>query len=277
MAYEELIRKIDSRLNEILPSEGVLSEEMRYAVFPGGKRIRPILTLLAAGVYSDDMNKAIDLAAAIEMIHSFSIIHDDLPSMDNETLRRGKPPLYMKYGEGLAVITGDALFNEAFGLLARSGNLPAPTSIRIIRELTDCLGVSGVAGGQMTELSLSEENPTIEELKEIYRGKTGGLISASVKTGAIAGGCPDSEINIFESYGENLGIAFQILDDLDEFIKGEVRSGEPNIAEIFSPELARDLFREKIALSVTCLEPLGNRAQALKEFSAFIENSLPDI
>jgi geranylgeranyl pyrophosphate synthase len=221
--------QVDEALDRYLPRPpicpAIVSEAMRYSVFAGGKRLRPILALAAAAAVDRGAAPlALPAACAIEMIHTYSLIHDDLPAMDNDTLRRGRPTLHVVYGDGIAILAGDGLHAEAFTLLARE---PATTDdeillrkLRVLRVIGDAAGPAGMVGGQAIDLQAAGQAPghaitlTASGLQEMHARKTGALIRASAVSGAIMGGATTDVINAIDRYATDVGLAFQIVDDI---------------------------------------------------------------
>ena len=195
-----------------------LSESMRYSLLAGGKRIRPALCLAACELVGGDMETAMPTACALEMIHTMSLIHDDLPSMDNDDFRRGKPTNHKVYGEEMAILAGDALLSHAFEYIGReTKGVDADKVLRVIVDVGECVGSEGLVGGQVVDI-LSEgagpENVTIETLQYIHAHKTGALLEVSVTAGAILGGASEEQIGKLERYAQNIGLAFQVVDDI---------------------------------------------------------------
>jgi len=221
--------RVDDALDRYLPRPPacpvIVSEAMRYSVFAGGKRLRPVLTLAAAdAVERDAYALALPAACAIEMIHTYSLIHDDLPAMDNDTLRRGRPTSHVIYGDGIAILAGDGLHAEAFTLLARE---PADASLaiaerklRVLRAIGDAAGAAGMVGGQAIDLQVAGQAPgraialDADGLREMHARKTGALIRASAVSGAIMAGASDDTIAAVDRYATDVGLAFQIVDDI---------------------------------------------------------------
>ncbi|WP_422486728.1 polyprenyl synthetase family protein [Gudongella sp. DL1XJH-153] len=217
--YHDLI---DHYLEETIKSgnkyENQLHEAMEYCLFTGGKRLRPLLTLKTYEMYDSYIHDAMPFAMAIEMIHTYSLIHDDLPSMDNDDYRRGKPTCHKKFGEALAILTGDALLNLAFQTIFKTA--VASNNKRAARagyEIAKASGHSGMIGGQVLDVRGEEVEMSEDELFHMYKGKTAALIQASILAGAIAGGAPDDDVAALRLYGEKLGIAYQLQDDLLDY------------------------------------------------------------
>ena len=229
-AYLKLRRQmVDGALQRWLPAENEFPPEihraMRYSLFAGGKRLRPILALAGAETVGGKAVDALPLACSLEMIHTYSLIHDDLPAMDDDDLRRGQPTSHKVFGEGLAVLAGDALLTEAFHLLTRP-DLMAGVSprrrLRVIRLVARAAGSLGMIGGQAMDILAEGQKIEGHLLEYIHSHKTGALIAASVGAGAIIGGASEREFKALSSYGEKLGLAFQVIDDLLD-IRGEPR------------------------------------------------------
>ena len=188
---------------------------MRYSLLAGGKRLRPILVLAAAEAVGGRSEQALPAAAAVEMIHTYSLVHDDLPSMDDDSLRRGVPTSHVVFGEAIAVLAGDALQAHAFRLLSEPAEgLPPERALRALHVLATAAGTAGMVGGQVADLEAEGKAVTAENLEFIHRSKTGALLRASVEIGAIVGGADDANIAALSRYGEHIGLAFQIVDDV---------------------------------------------------------------
>ncbi len=233
-AYAESARTaIDAALDRLLPAPpacpALIAEAVRYSIFPGGKRLRPLLALAAADSVRpegapQDHAVVLPAACAVEMIHTYSLIHDDLPSMDNDTLRRGRATAHVVYGEGIAVLAGDALLTEAFGVLARCPPDAVPGSgdlrdrkLRTLRRIAQAVGAEGMVGGQVIDLQAAGKGGAsldADALGAMHARKTGALIRASAAAGAIMGGGDDSAVAAVDGYAGHVGLAFQIIDDI---------------------------------------------------------------
>ncbi len=214
----ETAEKVEARLNDLLPAEDIppttIHKAMRYSVFAGGKRIRPLLCLEAARACGADPQVALNAACALETLHTYTLIHDDLPCMDNDDLRRGRPTSHKVFGEGIAVLAGDALLTEAFAMLAK-----VPVNARYdvkdyVAELAYRSGSINLVGGQVLDLEGEGRELTLDELRAIHLGKTSALITAAVRLGGMAAGCTQEQLDALTSYGGDLGLAFQIIDDI---------------------------------------------------------------
>src|SRR5579871_2500160 len=209
---------VDAVLETLLPPESAIPTSihraMRYSVFAGGKRVRPILCIETARIFHPEPQAAVTVGCALEFIHTYSLIHDDLPALDNDDLRRGKPTSHKVFSEAIAILAGDALLTLAFQTLA-SAAIEKSRAVRVIAEVSSAAGtVNGMVGGQVADLEGEKKQITRAELEYIHRSKTAALIRASIVSGAIAGGANDGEIEHLRQFGENIGWAFQVVDDI---------------------------------------------------------------
>ena len=205
--------QVNKSLQEVLPSEGsLITEAMRYSVLNGGKRLRPILVYLSSDLSPCDQKSRDLLACAVELIHCYSLIHDDLPSMDNDDLRRGKPTCHIKFDEATAILAGDALQPLAFELICRI-NIKEETKTVILSKLASASGFSGMVGGQVKDIQMNYE-ATVEELDVMHFQKTGRLIQTSLEIGGLLSNLEEENIKLLNLYGEKIGLAFQIQDDI---------------------------------------------------------------
>lgn len=214
---QEYAAKIDARLDIILSESGQHYDEVvragRYSLLCGGKRIRPILLLEFYKLCGGDDDCAYNFACALEMIHTYSLIHDDLPCMDDDDMRRGKPSCHKQYGEAMALLAGDALLTEAFGAAAKTMGIHADAVIKAIGQLSYLAGIGGMIGGQVMDIEGTAQNDD-DFLFDMYRLKTGALIRAAAVCGCILAGADDDKLSYAMEYGEKLGLAFQIIDDI---------------------------------------------------------------
>jgi geranylgeranyl diphosphate synthase type II len=274
-------RALDGYLKRYDERFGTIGKAMRYGVFPGGKRIRPIL-LLAAGELLGARRKALlPFACAVEMIHCYSLIHDDLPALDNDDLRRGAPTNHKIFGDGMALLAGDGLLTEAFYLLSAPevvSEVPAELVVKMIRELSQAVGVAGLVGGQAFDLESERREVDIGVVEYIHVRKTGALIRASIRIGAAVAGAEPTELKRLTRFGEALGLAFQIADDILDIL-GETAPGElaesghsewnkatyPSVVGIAR---ARERLRELHQRCVNELAPFGKAAEPLRAIAA---------
>ncbi len=204
---------LDSSLGPERPEE--LREAMRYSLLAGGKRLRPILCLASCELTGGDSDKALPTAVAIEMIHTMSLIHDDLPSMDNDDLRRGRPTNHKVYGDALAILSGDALLTRAFEMVSlRTSGVSSERLLKVVGELSMVAGAPGLVGGQVVDLQCEGKNVDLETLEYIHLHKTGALLKASVVCGALIGGANEDLLDALSRYAKSIGLAFQIVDDI---------------------------------------------------------------
>ena len=221
--------RLDELKNESLSgidNQSDIVEAMWYSLMAGGKRIRPVLTLEFSHVCGGDINNALSAACALEMIHTFSLIHDDLPCMDNDDMRRGKPSCHKAYGEAQALLAGDALLNLAYEVISCDKNISAEVKIALISELSQAVGIKGMIGGQVIDTTYKGEI-TSGLLLDMYSMKTGALLKTACKMGCIAGGNDVHKIKSAELYAEKLGLAFQIIDDILDITGDEALLGKP--------------------------------------------------
>lgn len=223
---------IEDRLNELLTRKNCLQQvvfdAMKYSASAGGKRIRPVLLLEFCRISGGNINDAIDFACALEMIHTYSLIHDDLPCMDNDDTRRGKPSCHIAFGEANALLAGDALLNYAFEtMLSSKANITDQKKLNAIKNIAECSGVDGMIGGQVIDLSNEGNDISKEILLRLYKDKTAMLLKAATVSGAILGGADDEKIGAAEEFAINLGVAFQIVDDILDCIGDSAVLGKP--------------------------------------------------
>ena len=222
---------IDLVLDRLLPGPNQapvsIHRAMRHSVFAGGKRLRPVLCLEAARMIAGSFPAGVEeLGAAIEMLHTYSLIHDDLPALDNDDLRRGKPTCHVVYGEAMAILAGDALQTQAYEVLARM-QCPAPQTVEIVRLIAQATGtVDGMIGGQVMDLEAEEHKPTAELVEAIHRAKTGALIRVSLMTGGVYAGGAEGDIGRLREFGRKAGLAFQIMDDVLDVTQNSSQLGK---------------------------------------------------
>ncbi len=246
---KEVNKSLGYYVKKYKESPDILKEAIKYSVENSGKRFRPILCLLTAKSLGKDYRVVLPTACAIEFIHTYSLIHDDLPSIDNDDLRRGKPTCHKKFGEDIAVLTGDALFAEAFNIIIKYQIADDRTKIKILEEIADASGASGMVAGQIVDVYFTGKKISKKKLEYMHRNKTGKIITASVRCAAILCGVIDDYLKKFTEYSENLGLAFQITDDILDVTSDKRVNTFPNIWGISkSKEIARDKIDEAIAI-----------------------------
>jgi geranylgeranyl diphosphate synthase, type II len=276
---------IDQALDRLTPPESALPQTihraMRYSLFAGGKRIRPVLCLQGAAAVADRAPGAIEAGCALEMIHTYSLIHDDLPALDNDDFRRGKPTCHKVFGEAMAILAGDALFTLAMQTLARIEGLPAEAKVVLIEELSFASGtVDGMIGGQVTDIEGERQTPTAALLDSIHRAKTGALLRATVRMGGICAGADASESDALSRYGEHVGLAFQIVDDILDVEESsealgktagkDAAQGKITFPAVYGLDASRRMAAEQCGQAHAALEPFGGRAQRLHEIADLI-------
>lgn len=212
--YEPLIQQELADQIQRLAIPASLKDSMHYSLQAGGKRIRPILLLAVLHELGEEHPDALKVAAAIEMIHTYSLIHDDLPSMDNDDLRRGMPTNHKVFGEAIAILAGDALLTYSFGVIARLNHVSSDDKVRLIDLLSVASGAEGMVGGQVLDIEGEEKTLTLAELEQVHRLKTGALLTYSILAGAILGKAQPEEMVALGKFGEHIGLAFQIQDDI---------------------------------------------------------------
>jgi geranylgeranyl diphosphate synthase type II len=260
-------------------------EAMRYSLFAGGKRIRPVLCLAGAeAVDSDEQTRqrALPVACALEYIHTYSLIHDDLPAMDDDDLRRGKPTNHTVFGEAAAILAGDGLLTLAFDLLSgpASGAIADATRIRIIQTIARAAGPLGMVGGQSLDMLYEGQPIGYEELRRIHRSKTGALITASVACGALVAGASEEQEEALKTYGKHIGLAFQIVDDLLDVEATTAELGKPAGSDIksdkvtypslFGKEISRTMAREAVQEAISALAVFDHQADPLRALALYI-------
>jgi len=286
-AYLQDRRKIvEEALHWYLPAENSTPPEIykavHYSVFAGGKRIRPILCLAAVEATGGDMSSATPVACALELIHTYSLIHDDLPAMDNDDFRRGKPTNHKIFGENIAILAGDALLTEAFVLLSRTEKVKfsAEKRLAVIQEIAQAAGIAGMIGGQTMDVLAEKSKPDADVLYEIHRRKTGALITAAVKSGAIISGARENKLQALTTYGLNVGLAFQIADDIlnvegDRELMGKGTGSDAALGKVTYPSLmgmdqAKEKLRQHIDTAINSLSIFDKRALPLRLIAGYV-------
>lgn len=260
-------------------------EAMRYSLFSGGKRLRPVLCLAAADAVSgseDARRNALAVACAVECIHTYSLIHDDLPAMDDDDLRRGKPTNHTVYGEAAAILAGDGLLTYAFDLLssASTSALSDQVRIRIIQVIARAAGSQGMVGGQALDMIYEGKNAGYEVLHTIHQSKTGALITAAIEAGALAAAADDAQVSALRSYGEQVGLAFQIIDDLldlessiEELGKAvgkDVEAHKLTFPALFGVETSRIMAQDAVEAAQKALQDFDTKAEPLRLLARYI-------
>ncbi|HLW46186.1 MAG TPA: farnesyl diphosphate synthase [bacterium] len=278
---------VERALDAFLPPAGApprpLHDAMRHSVFGGGKRLRPILVLAAAEVAGAPPEAVLPAACAVELIHTYSLIHDDLPAMDNSPTRRGRPACHVLYGDAVAVLAGDALHAYAFELLARNAEAPGIPAARVlgaIGELSASIGGGGMVGGQVLDLLAAGTQVAAADVRNIHRLKTGALLRACLRIGGILGGAPQDTLDALSRYGDEVGLAFQIVDDILDVVgeQGKLGKGTGSDAAqakitfplVFGLGDSRRLAREATGRALLAIEPLEARGPWLRDLAIFL-------
>ena len=270
-------RRIESTLERIVPHGGeAVQRAMAYTLHAPSKRVRPVLTLLAAEIVEGDASRAIPAAAAVELVHTASLILDDLPAMDDAPLRRGRPANHKEFGEAIAILAAFSLLNVAFGTLA--AEYQPPLTSRLTKLLSDAVGIDGLIGGQALDLLATEQEIGFEMLERIHRGKTGTLFSAAAVSGALVADGSAEDVARLDAFARNLGLAFQIVDDLLDVEGDPVETGKEirkdakktTFVSFSGVAGARQLAIELCGTADATLAAFGRRAEPLRELSSFV-------
>lgn len=274
---DEVRSAIEATLTELLPPQNERPERihdaMRYSTMDGGKRIRPALCVAAFTAYKQDWKPVLRVAAAVEMIHCYSLIHDDLPAMDDDDFRRGRPSCHKKFDEAIAILAGDALLTLAFEVLARSRQFPPERMVRVISALASASGSSGgMIAGQVFDLESEGVPVTREQLEAIHRSKTAALISVAVWIGSYLGEAPESDLASIKTYCDRIGLAFQVIDDILDATDGQNRDeGKATYPGLYGLEESRAIAHRLMKEARHALEPLGSRNKLLLAFCDYLE------
>ncbi|NLB18684.1 MAG: polyprenyl synthetase family protein [Syntrophomonadaceae bacterium] len=283
------IRKkiIEEALDKLMPTEDcrphVIHQAMRYAVFNGGKRLRPILVLEGARLMGGDYASVLPIACAVELIHSYSLVHDDLPAMDDDDLRRGKPTCHLVYGDAIAILAGDGLLTLAFELMSTAvGNEPTnhKKALEAWGELAQAAGSRGMIAGQVVDLISEGQEIDEDTLLYTHYNKTGALFKASLKTGAIMSGANDSQLKALEDYAQQFGLAFQITDDIldvegDELLTGkacgsDARSEKSTFVSVYGLDQSRKMAEQCVKKAIHSLGKFEESGEFLRELALSI-------
>jgi geranylgeranyl diphosphate synthase type II len=280
---EEVDRFLDSTVPDIRTPPSKLHEAMRYSLFAGGKRIRPILAIAAAEAVGPPSKAILPVASSLELIHTYSLIHDDLPAMDDDDFRRGKPTNHKVFGEAMAILAGDALLTLAFDLCSRGdllGNLDADRQVQIIHELAQGSGNRGMVAGQVLDIQAENQDIDLPTLQDIHVHKTGKLIRSAVRMGALVSGPTPEQFQQLTAYAEDIGLAFQIADDvlnvtgtlqqLGKNANTDAQRGKKTYPTFYGIEGARALADERTTRAIDRLQRFGDTADPLRELARYI-------
>jgi geranylgeranyl diphosphate synthase type II len=282
--FEEDRLAVDAALEHLLPQESArpasIHQAVRYSVFAGGKRIRPILCLEAARIFGADVTAALHPACAIEMIHTYSLIHDDLPALDNDDLRRGKPTCHKKFGEAIAILAGDALLTLAFETIGATPIAPAQC-VAIVKEVASAAGtINGMVGGQVADLEAERQRIEPDMLEYIHRAKTAALIRASVTAGALCASASAKDVARLRRFGETIGWAFQVTDDILDVEESSAALGKTAGKDIAQQkatypathglERSHEIANDLAGKAISELAPYGEAARRLREIAEYL-------
>ena len=276
LVEEQLVRELEQEP----PLDARLAESMRYSLMAGGKRLRPILLMAAADAVGAKGTDYLTAACALEMIHTYSLIHDDLPAMDNDDYRRGKLTNHKVYGDDMAVLAGDALLTLAFEVIARQQHTDPATLLRVVQEISTAAGMNGMVGGQAIDLESEGHRIPMQELQKMHMGKTGALFRAALRSGAILAGATEGQLAALTSYAEGFGLAFQITDDIldvtgDEKLIGkpvgsDIRNEKSTYVTLTSLDEAQRLAKETVDKAVKALAVFGPEADFLRQLVRYM-------
>ena len=275
-----LARQLDQLAPRTPPT---LLEAMRYSLLAGGKRLRPVLVLASCEAVGGVVETALDTACAVEMIHTYSLVHDDLPAMDDDDFRRGRPTCHKAYGEAVAILAGDALLTEAFRVIASpavsTGAHSSATLVEVVGEVARAAGAQGMVGGQVMDIEATGRRVTLEHLEALHHGKTGALLLASVRAGALLGGATRDQLERLTAYGRALGLAFQIVDDVLDITAdlatlgkdpgSDREAGKTTFVDLLGVDGARARATQVMAEGIAALASLGTAARHLEALGRY--------
>ena len=278
-------KTVDAALDRWVPAETenppTIHRAMRYSLFAGGKRIRPLLAMAAAEAVSDAPIGIESAACVLELIHTYSLIHDDLPALDNDDLRRGRPTCHKVFGDAMAILAGDALLTLAFEVLAKLDGVDADRRISLVRELATASGtVGGMIGGQVNDIEGEGQFPTAHLLHSIHHAKTGALLRASVRMGAIYAGATEEQLSALTNFGEHVGLAFQIVDDVLDVEQSSEALGKTagkdaqqkkiTFPAVYGIDRSREMAEQECLQAHLSLQMFDDRAERLRELADLI-------
>lgn len=280
---EQEIPKIEQQLYSLveeITAPEKLKESMLYSLKAGGKRIRPLLVLAVCDMYGYKNQGAYIVGSAVEMIHTYSLIHDDLPCMDNDTLRRGKPTNHVVFGDDIATLAGDALNTISFGVLARMENVESDKKVELINMLSVASGAEGMVGGQVLDMEGEKRQLTIEELEHVHVNKTGAILRFSIESGAVLSGASEEERKHLVNFAHHIGLAFQIQDDILD-IEGtseelgktagkDVESNKSTYPALLTLDGAKEKLQNHYDLAIEALNKIDKDSTLLREFAQYI-------
>ena len=281
VTFQQYLTMIEQFLAKLPWDKAILNQSMYYSLIGGGKRIRPVLALASAVAVGGDPETVLPAAVSLELIHTYSLIHDDLPAMDNDDYRRGRLSNHKVFGEANAILAGDALLTYAFELLADPGTAQPERQLRIIREVAVAAGKDGMVGGQVADIAGEGKTLKLDEIEEIHKGKTGALLTASARLGGILAGGTEKQVKALSNYAEALGLAFQIKDDILDVVGNSERLGKPagsdlrqgkaTYVSLLGLEGAENQLHDQILKAQSALKPFNEGATFLSQLANFIE------
>lgn len=270
---------IDEALSECIPEKNafppIIFEAMRYSLFAGGKRLRPIMLMAAADAVGGEGSRYLNVACGLEMIHTYSLIHDDLPAMDNDDYRRGKLTSHKVFGDGMAILAGDALLTEAFTTMLSQPDVDPRILLTVIKEISAAAGAKGMIGGQVIDLSSEGKMIDLETVELMHQGKTGALFQAALRAGAQLAGAENWQVEALTEYAQQFGLAFQITDDILDVTGSEEKIGKPVGSDIrnhkatyvtlYSLAEAKEMAKETVDKALAAVSKFGAEADVLRE------------
>lgn len=280
---QEAKRLIDRSLPEYvrnLETEHRLKEAMLYSLEAGGKRVRPVLLMAVLDAYNKPMTDGLEVASALEMVHTYSLIHDDLPAMDDDDLRRGQPTNHKVFGEATAILAGDALLTQSFALIAQAEHIRPDVKVELISSFSKAAGAAGMVGGQLADMLAEGKQVTVDQLESIHERKTGELLAYAVRAGALIAGASESEISKLAQYGKEIGLLFQIKDDILDVEGDALAIGKPIGSDVLNdkstyPGLlgmdgAKAMLETHFKRAMAPLEELGLQGTLLEDLANYI-------
>lgn len=273
---------VDNRLHDLLPENAAspINEAMKYSLMAGGKRLRPILLMAAADAVGGRGTDYLQMACGLEMIHTYSLIHDDLPVMDNDDYRRGKLTNHKVYGEGMAVLAGDGLLTAAFEVMLSQPSVKPELLVKAVTDIARAAGPSGMVGGQALDLFCEGKLIDAETLKQMHEGKTGALFKAALRAGAIVAGADEEKINNLTVFGHYFGLAFQITDDILDVtgtqeeigkpVGSDVKNDKATYVSLYSLDGAKQMAEEAVEMALNSLTGFGPEADILREIASYL-------
>ncbi|SHI92994.1 polyprenyl synthetase family protein [Lutispora thermophila] len=282
--FEQYSQTIEEKLNQLFSNQHglpIIEEAMKYSILNGGKRLRPLLTIMACDLFNGSIDEVMPYACCIEIIHTYSLIHDDLPAMDNDDYRRGKLSNHKVYGEGFALLAGDALLNSAYEILIDCiSHNPSLPRIRAASIISKAAGIQGMIGGQAIDLYYENKKIDIAKLNEMHSKKTGSLIRASLEVGAVIAKASEEDIDRIRKFGESLGRAYQISDDIldvigtkekmGKTIGKDEKSNKSTYISYYGLNKSKEILLNTINDAKGTIDVYGNKASTLKELADFI-------